>query len=220
MYKKKRIETVNQILGDQVKIVCLCGSTQHGDVFRAAAQTETLSGNIVLSIGCNTRENPEILANKTQAEVDRVMELLVGLHLQKIAMADEVLILNVEGRIGPSTQQELNYAISIGKPVRYLEPIPSTQSGHDLKHNLQSEVAAWAKVHLPLEADQIVKLREELEELALSPSDPGEIGDLLIGLMVHASNHGIDALAAAADKFEIVKTRRYKMLADGTCRHC
>ena len=85
--------------------------------------------------------------------------------------------------------------------------------------NLQSEVSAWAKIHLPPEADSIAKLREEIEELALEPSDPHEIGDVLIGLMVHASNHGIDVLSAAADKFEIVKTRRYAMLENGTCRH-
>jgi hypothetical protein len=86
--------------------------------------------------------------------------------------------------------------------------------------DLQAEVAAWASAHLPAEADNLGKLREELDELELSPSDPGEIGDLLIGLMVHASNHGIDVLEAAVNKFEIVKTRSYKMQADGTCRHC
>lgn len=85
---------------------------------------------------------------------------------------------------------------------------------------LQAEVTAWASAHLPVEADNLGKLREELDELELSPSDPGEIGDILIGLMVHASNHGIDVLEAAASKFEIIKTRSYKMQPDGTCRHC
>ena len=36
-------------------------------------------------------------------------------------LADEVLILNVNGYIGESTARELAYARSLGKPVRFLE---------------------------------------------------------------------------------------------------
>ena len=48
-------------------------------------------------------------------------ERLDVLHLRKIDLADEVLILNVGGYIGKSTRKELDYALSQGKPVRYLE---------------------------------------------------------------------------------------------------
>lgn len=37
-------------------------------------------------------------------------------------MADEVLILNVDGYIGESTSNELKYAREKGKTVRFLEP--------------------------------------------------------------------------------------------------
>jgi hypothetical protein len=103
------------------------------------------------------------------------------------------------------------------KRIEIMEHAPHTDV--ERRINLQSDVAAWAKMHLPAEADSIAKLREEIEELASEPSDPHEIGDVLLGLMVHASIHGIDALSAAADKFEIVKTRRYAMQDNGTCRH-
>jgi len=43
------------------------------------------------------------------------------LHLRKIDLADEVLILNVDGYIGESTRNELNYAKSKGKKIRFLE---------------------------------------------------------------------------------------------------
>lgn len=36
-------------------------------------------------------------------------------------MADEVLILNVDGYIGESTSRELTYARELGKAVRFLE---------------------------------------------------------------------------------------------------
>ncbi|MDE2105440.1 MAG: hypothetical protein KGL39_49895 [Patescibacteria group bacterium] len=43
------------------------------------------------------------------------------LHKRKIDLADEVLVLNVGGYIGDSTRSEIEYAHSIGVPVRYLE---------------------------------------------------------------------------------------------------
>ena len=46
---------------------------------------------------------------------------LDDLHLRKIDMADEVLVLNVGGYIGESTRREIGYAKAIGKHVRYLE---------------------------------------------------------------------------------------------------
>jgi hypothetical protein len=35
-------------------------------------------------------------------------------------MADEVFILNVDNYIGESTRREIDYALSVGKPVLYL----------------------------------------------------------------------------------------------------
>ena len=43
------------------------------------------------------------------------------LHLRRIDLADEVLILNVEGYIGESTRRELAYAIVTGRGIRFLE---------------------------------------------------------------------------------------------------
>ena len=48
--------------------------------------------------------------------------MLDDLHLRKIELADEVLILNVGGYVGQSTARELAFARSLGKTVRFLEP--------------------------------------------------------------------------------------------------
>lgn len=45
------------------------------------------------------------------------------LHLRKIDLADEVLILNVGGYIGESTARELAYAREHGKRIRSLVPL-------------------------------------------------------------------------------------------------
>jgi len=48
--------------------------------------------------------------------------MLNELHLRKIDLADEVLILNVGGCMGESTQRELAYARQHGKRVRWWDP--------------------------------------------------------------------------------------------------
>ena len=104
-------------------IVCLCGSTHFSEAFQEANLQETLKGNIVLSIGCNMRSDTEIFGYMTQAEQDSVKAKLDELHLRKIDLADEILVLNVGGYIGESTRNEIEYAKLIGRTIRYLEEL-------------------------------------------------------------------------------------------------
>ena len=97
-------------------IVCLCGSTRFSDAFRQANLNETLIGNIVLSIGCDFKSDDAIgLDDDAKVRLDE-------LHKRKIDLSNEVLIINVDGYIGESTQSELDYAKKLGKKIRYLEP--------------------------------------------------------------------------------------------------
>jgi nucleoside 2-deoxyribosyltransferase len=50
------------------------------------------------------------------------------LHLRKIELADEVLVLNVNGYVGESTRREISYAEQLGKPVHWLEPVKAESS--------------------------------------------------------------------------------------------
>jgi hypothetical protein len=100
-------------------IVCLCGSTRFHDQFRAANLRLTLAGQIVLSIGCDTRSDADLAA---AAELAGVKSRLDELHRRKIDLADYVLVLNVGGYIGDSTRAEIAYARAQGKPVTYLQP--------------------------------------------------------------------------------------------------
>lgn len=102
-------------------IVCLCGSTRFKDEFVNANLRETLEGKIVLSIGCDMKTDDEIFGHLSPAELDEVKARLDELHLRKIDLADEVLILNVGGYIGKSTSRELAYAREHGKVIRFLE---------------------------------------------------------------------------------------------------
>ena len=51
------------------------------------------------------------------------------LHRRKIELADEVLVLNVDGSVGSHTRSEIEYACSLGKPIRWLEP--ESENGHE-----------------------------------------------------------------------------------------
>lgn len=107
--------------GDFPKIICLCGSTRFWREFQAASLRETLAGKIVLSIGAASGTDDEHFGNLPQSEYDRVKAMLDELHLRKIDIADEILVLNVGNYIGESTARELAYARSLGKPVRFWE---------------------------------------------------------------------------------------------------
>lgn len=48
-------------------------------------------------------------------------EMLDKMHKQKIDMSDEIFVINLNGYIGESTKNEINYAKTQGKKVSYLE---------------------------------------------------------------------------------------------------
>lgn len=101
-------------------IVCLCGSTRFGSAFQRANFRETMAGKIVLSIGTDMRSDACLFAAMSNARRKGVKAFLDELHLRKIDLADEVLILDVGGYIGESTRSELEYARAHGKRVRFL----------------------------------------------------------------------------------------------------
>lgn len=110
------MKTIYEWSGKMPKIVCLCGSGRFKQAFEDAEYDETLKGNIVLTIGCNTKD----VARSDELKHHKPM--LDKLHLHKIDLADEVLVLNVDGYIGESTRNEIDYAKTHGKRIRYLSP--------------------------------------------------------------------------------------------------
>jgi hypothetical protein len=72
-----------------------------------------LAGHVVLA--------PTALPPHVELDADDRARL-GRIHLQKVAMADEVLVVDVDGYIGESTRREVEHARSLGIPVRFLEP--------------------------------------------------------------------------------------------------
>jgi hypothetical protein len=94
------------------RIVCLCGSTRFKDAFESAEQGETLAGRIVLTVGFFEHADGIVLESC-------VADRLARLHDEKIALADEILVIDVGGYIGDATRHEIAVAENLGKRIRY-----------------------------------------------------------------------------------------------------
>jgi hypothetical protein len=103
------------------KVVCLCGSTRFGEAYTEANLRETLAGRIVLTIGCNLRTDMELFSSEQKEHIEQIKLGLDELHLDKIAMSDEILVLNVGGYVGKSTIREIAWALCCGVGIRWLE---------------------------------------------------------------------------------------------------
>jgi hypothetical protein len=69
------------------RVVCLCGSTRFRKAYEKANRLETLAGRVVLSVGLLGHAVGLDMAGPVKAGLD-------ALHLWKVRMADEVLILD------------------------------------------------------------------------------------------------------------------------------
>ncbi len=101
------------------KVVCYCGSLRVAiEAFKKSEYESVLRGEIALLPCCMFVD----IEREYGAESD-YKQKADDLHKRKIDIADEVFVLNVGGYIGQSTRSEIDYAVSIGKKVLYLEPI-------------------------------------------------------------------------------------------------
>ncbi len=98
--------------GDRPEIVTLVGSTRYPNAFLAAGHSESLEGRIVL--GPWSYVPGSDLDTATLNRLQRA-------HKHMIRMADEVLVVTVDGYIGDHTRDEVEHAKKSGKPVRRLD---------------------------------------------------------------------------------------------------
>ena len=98
-------------------VITLCGSTRFKEQFLEAQKRLTLEGNIVISVGLFGHSGDD------EVWTPGTKEMLDDMHMRKIDMADGIYVINVGGYIGQSTRSEIDYALSQGKTVEYLEPI-------------------------------------------------------------------------------------------------
>jgi hypothetical protein len=120
--------------------VCLCGSTRFYKEFQRANYEETMAGRIVLSVGFFMHSSQDAHGETWECTPEQKIRL-DELHLRKIDLADESLILNVGGYIGEITRRELAYTIATGKGLRFLDPV-SGETFLDTNRHLLGKICA------------------------------------------------------------------------------
>ncbi len=89
----------------------LCGSSRFADHIRAEGARLALQGHVVLGAWTFITDLD-----------DRTARLLVAAHRHMIRMADEVVVVAPGGYIGAHTRDEIEYAETLGRPVRVVDP--------------------------------------------------------------------------------------------------
>jgi hypothetical protein len=108
------------------RIICLCGSTKFIETF--AIRTWELERQGFIVLGCTLLPMWYCKVPSHFGEATGTKEQCDELHLRKIDLADEVLVLNVNGYIGESTRNEIAYATARGTPVRYLAALTPVET--------------------------------------------------------------------------------------------
>ena len=97
----------------KMKVVTICGSMRYSkEMIKIATDLERKKGWCIIQ--CVYDLNPKDLSKEE-------LENIVNAHWVKIDISDAIYVVNINGYIGNSTKNEINYALSKGKEVIYHE---------------------------------------------------------------------------------------------------
>ena len=97
-------------------VVTLCGSTRFKQDYEDWNRRLTMMGYVVFSCGVFGHANGGELSEAQKRSLDDI-------HLRKIDLSDGIMVLDVDGYVGNSSQKEIEYARSRGKFVVMLSKI-------------------------------------------------------------------------------------------------
>ena len=98
-----------------IKVITICGSMKFSkEMIKISEQLELEQGYAVIQCVYN-------LEDKKHEGFDG--ELLDKIHRKKIEISDAIYVVNVNGYVGNSTKNEIEYAKRLGKDILSLEPL-------------------------------------------------------------------------------------------------
>lgn len=111
-YFRNKYNGCNVYHHNKFPTIAIIGSTKFAKQFKTSAQYFQILGYVVLTTF--------IYDGADGRPISEAMQIMFEeLGCQRIAMADEVFVVNVNGYIGENTKKELEFAKSIGKPISY-----------------------------------------------------------------------------------------------------
>jgi len=97
----------------KTKIITICGSLKYLKKMREIAENLSLEkGYVVIGV------IPHVIDRSLTDDEILTLKLL---HKKKIAISDGIFVVNVNGYIGDSVKEEIEYANSLNKEILYLE---------------------------------------------------------------------------------------------------
>lgn len=104
-----------------MKIITVCGSYKFEKEMIEITETMTLQGNCMLTPIELARPNKEAYTEDQALMIDKM-------HKEKIKISDAILVVNVNGYIGNSTNSEIEYAKSLNKEIIYYTDLIKMQN--------------------------------------------------------------------------------------------
>ena len=123
----------------KTEIITMCGSTRFVDLMACISWEYEKLGKIVLRVNFLPDwyvQKDGWIESTHGAEQTRLKKEFDELHCRKIDLSDKVFICNYNGYIGESTNNEIEYAKRIGKPIFYLELGKIDKEIHDTAKKL------------------------------------------------------------------------------------
>lgn len=95
-----------------MKIITVCGSYKYKKEMMEITEKMALEGNCMLT-------PIELAKSDKDAYTEEELLMLSKMHKEKIKLSDAVLVVNVGGYIGNSTNGEIQYAKLLSKEILY-----------------------------------------------------------------------------------------------------
>ncbi len=95
-----------------MRVITVCGSYKFKKEMMEITEKMTLEGNCMLTPIELSRENKETYTEDEALTIGKM-------HKEKIKLSDAILVVNVNGYIGNSTNSEIEYAKSLNKEILY-----------------------------------------------------------------------------------------------------
>lgn len=95
-----------------MKVITVCGSYKFKKEMNEITEKMALKGICMLTPIELTKPNKEAYTKEEALMIDKM-------HKEKIKLSDAILVVNVDGYIGNSTKNEIEFAKSLNKEVLY-----------------------------------------------------------------------------------------------------
>lgn len=142
------------------KIITLCGSVRFTHAYQLQQLQLSLRGWIVLTVGIDVKKADAFLG-MTEDDKKRLDEL----HLRKIDLSDAIMVLNVDGYVGQSTEDEIVYALQHEKRIDWLEPYVAVRKdleGNDLPPGEAKNVTTLTFMQMLCQENEIMEMKDRV----------------------------------------------------------